>query len=292
MSILVIGANGQLGDAVCKEFADAEVLSADIDGDHYLVDIREEEQVYRLILDGLKPDVVINTAAAHSLPQCSRDPALAFAVNAVGPRTLATACTHAGARLIHISTDYVFDGRKQAPYTEADLPAPLNVYGASKLAGEHLVMAACDDAIVLRTAALYGLAPCRATGGLNFAEALLRQAEDKAHIRVSEDEITTPTCTAALARQIRKLAEDAEPGVYHATCQGSCSWHEFAEALFEEVGVDANLVRVSSAQFQMPVRRPTYSVLDNAKAREAGLDVMPGWREALRDYLVARGVAK
>ncbi len=286
MQVLVIGANGQLGTAICDVFDDVHVLRADLDGENHLVDISQEEQVFRLILDELKPDLVINAAAAHSLPQCEKHPAHSFAVNASGPGFLATACKHAGARLVHISTDYVFGDGATRPYVEEDLPAPLSVYGASKLAGEHLVAAHCRDHVIIRTAALYGPAPCRAKGGLNFVDTMLRQAEEGAEVRVVDDEITTPTLTLALARQVRVLAEKAEPGVYHATCQGECSWHAFAEAIFEEAGVEANLIRVSCKQFQLPVRRPSYSVLDNVHARAQGLDEMPPWRDALRTFLV------
>jgi len=286
MHVLVIGAEGQLGQALCDVFADAKVARADLDGEHHLVDISREEQVLRLILDDLRPDLVINTAAAHSLPHCEKHPNLAFAVNASGAGHLATACKHAGARLVHVSTDYVFGDAGNRPFNEADLPAPLSVYGASKLAGEHLIAARCPEHLIIRTAALYGPAPCRAKGGLNFVETMLRQARAGSEVRVVDDEVTTPTMTLPLARQIRLLAEKAEPGLYHATCQGECSWYAFAEAIFEEAGVDANLVRVSGERLQMPVRRPAYSVLDNAHARAQGLDEMPPWRDALHDFLV------
>ena len=285
MQVLVIGANGQLGTALCDAFADVSVLRADLDGTHHLVDISQEEQVFRLIIDELRPDLVINTAAAHSLPLCEKHPGLSFAVNAAGPGHLATACKHAGARLVHISTDYVYGDGGNRPFTEKDLPAPLSVYGASKLAGEHLVAARCENHLIIRTAALYGPAPCRAKGGLNFVDTMLHQAKAGSEVRVVDDETTTPTFTSALAHQIRVLAEKAAPGLYHATCQGECSWYAFAEAIFAEAGVEAELVRVSGAKFQLPVRRPAYSVLDNTHARAQGLDEMPTWRDALREYL-------
>jgi len=289
MRVLIVGALGQLGTDLCREFADTELCTADLDGGDHQLDIRNFAQVRRLILGAVKPELVFNCAAAHNVPRCERDLGLAFAVNAAGARHLAVACKTVKARLVHVSTDYVFGHGATRPLLETDLPAPLNVYAASKLAGEHLVAAECPDHLIIRTAAIYGTAPCRAKGGRNFVEMMLHLAATRPEVKVVTDEITTPTYTAALARQMRLLAEKGVPGLYHATCQGACSWYEFAQAIFEESNTQVRLVPARAAEFQSPVKRPEYSVLENRRAQEQNLDIMSPWRDALRDYLAARG---
>lgn len=284
MRVLLIGARGQLGRDCADVFAGTDLHRADREGEHLSLDLTQSAQV-REVVGSLKPDVVINTAAAHNVPACEESPDAAFAVNAAGVYQLAKSCTEHGARLLHISTDYVFGDGHTAPLAENALPAPLNVYGASKLAGEHLALAYCRDALVVRTAALYGTSPCLAKGGMNFVRLMLHLATTRPEIRVVTDEITTPTHTLALARQLRVLAEKGAPGLYHATCQGACSWQEFARAIFDKTGTPANLLPATSADFPSPVRRPKYSVLDNVHLRQQGLDIMPTWQDALDEYL-------
>jgi len=286
MKVLVVGALGQLGSELCAQFADTTLHRADLDSPEHPLDLREPEAVHGLIAE-LRPELVFNCAAAHHLPTCEEQPAHAFAVNATGARTLAIACHKAGARLIHVSTDYVFGGGADRPHVETDLPAPLSVYGASKLAGEHLIAAECPDHVIVRTAAMYGAAECRAKGGRNFVTLMLHLAETRPEVRVVTDEITTPTYTRPLAQQMRLLAEKAPPGLYHATCGGECSWFEFAKAIFELTRREVNLRPTTSAEFQSPVKRPHYSVLENRRAAAIGLDTMPHWREALQEYLFA-----
>jgi dTDP-4-dehydrorhamnose reductase len=286
MNVLIVGAEGQLGHDLSKEFANANLHRADLDGDGHILDVTDSNATRALVYD-LKPDIVLNTAAAHNVATCEKDPATAFSVNAAGARNLATACNAVSARLVHVSTDYVFGDGGTKPFVETDLPQPLSVYAASKLAGEHLIASALEDHIIVRTAAIYGEAACRAKGGRNFIGTMLHLASSRPEVKVVTDEITTPTYTRALAKQMRLLAEEGDPGLYHATCQGACSWYEFAEAIFEETGTDVKLVPTTSSDFQSPVRRPGYSVLENARARTQGLDVMPLWRNALVDYLAA-----
>lgn len=287
MNVLIIGAEGQLGQDLCAVYADCTVHRADLDGEHHHLDISDPTAVSFLIIV-IKPDLVINAAAAHNVPLCEQEPALAFAVNATGARNLAVACKAIGARLVHVSTDYVFGDGGTRPYMESDLPQPLSVYAASKLAGEHLIASVLDDHIIVRTAALYGNAPCRAKGGRNFIGTMLHLAATRPEVKVVTDEITTPTWTLALARQMRLLAEKGEPGLYHLTCQGACSWYDFAQAIFEETGTQVTLTPTTSAEFQSPVRRPAYSVMENKHAQAQGLDIMPPWRDALKDYLAIR----
>lgn len=285
MQVAIIGAHGQLGTELCKVFADTTLHRIDVDGDALILDICHAGDVHALIAKQLRPNVVINTAAFHNVPKCEEQPETAFAVNALGAKNLAVACQACRARLVHISTDYVFGHGGTRPYVETDLPGPLSVYGASKLAGEHLVAAYCDNYVIVRTAAIYGPAACRAKGGKNFVDLMLHLAATRGEVKVVTDEITTPTYTVALAKQIRLVAEKGEPGLYHATCQGQCSWYEFAKAIFEETRTRVTLREATSKDFPSPVKRPSYSVLDNAHLRSQGLDVMPEWRTALAEYL-------
>lgn len=284
MRVLIFGANGQLGTELAGVFADAELHLADLDGDGLIVDIRSAEAVRKAIGE-VRPALVINCAAAHNLPECEAHPSVAFGVNATGCKILGAACKAAGARVMHVSTDYIFSGEAARPYVETDLPAPLNIYAASKLAGEHLLAAECPDHLIVRTAAMYGHAECRAKGGRNFVTMMLHLAATRPEVKVVSDEFTTPTYTLPLAKQMRLLAEKAEPGIYHATCEGACSWYEFAKAIFEETGTEVNLQQTTSSEFQSPVRRPRHSVMQNKHAQDLGLDIMPPWRDALKSYL-------
>lgn len=290
MQTMIIGAKGQLGTALCSVFQDVEVVKVDRDMGHFSLDICDRKAVHACITE-FRPDIVINTAAEHELQNCEANPDRAFSVNVTGALWVAQACHAAGSRMVHISTDYVFGGSADArntPYTEADAPLPLNVYAASKLAGEHLVAANCPNHIIVRTAALYGLAPCRGKGGRNFVETMLGLAASGKEVKVVNDEFTTPTYSVALSRQVRILAERGDAGLYHATCGECCSWYDFAKAIFEEMGMDVHVIPAKSVDFQSKVKRPTYTVLDNRRARESGLDIMPHWRDALKEYTAAR----
>jgi dTDP-4-dehydrorhamnose reductase len=279
--VVVLGAPGQLGSDCVEAFATDDVVGLGHDD----LDIADADAV-GATLRRLEPKVVVNTAAFHNVPRCEEQPDLAFAVNATAPLNLARTCTAIGARLVHVSTDYVFDGAKRAPYVEADRPAPLNVYGISKVAGEQAVLAYGDHQVV-RSSGLYGLRPCRAKGG-NFIDTMYRVAAEKPEVRVVDDEILTPTFTGDLAAQIRVLALEGTPGLYHVTAGGSCSWYEFARAIFEIGAFTTPLHPSSSSGAPGPVRRPSYSVLENAALARQGLDRMRPWREALADYMHRR----
>jgi dTDP-4-dehydrorhamnose reductase len=282
MKITVIGANGQLGTDVVKAFAleGDEVFSLT----HADIDLASIDSVAARMQE-IRPEVVVNTAAMHHVENCEKDPALAFAVNGIGARNLAMAAKDAKATVIHVSTDYVFDGEKRSPYDEDDPPNPLNVYGNTKLAGEHFVRSTTDKHFVLRTSAIYGKSPCRAKGGLNFIELMLKLARERGEVKVVDSEFVTPTSTAEIAKQIVALSRSDAYGLYHATAEGSCSWHEFAKEIFELPKTPVKLHVAGPNEFPAKVPRPKYSVLENSELKRCGLNVFRPWREGLREYL-------
>jgi dTDP-4-dehydrorhamnose reductase len=280
--IMVIGAAGQLGVDVCAQAARAghDLFTPG----HAELDLTREESIVSA-LERDEPQLVINTAAMHQVERCEADPHQAFAVNAIGVRRLAMQCRRQDAVLIHVSTDYVFDGAKQSPYHELDVPRPLNVYANSKLAGENAVLAECDQAFVVRVSGLYGRSPCRDKGGLNFVQRMLALAAERPEIRVVDDEILTPTHTQDIARQLLALAQSRAYGLVHATAQGACSWYEFARHILQAANYQGRLSKADPGEFPAKVRRPKYSVLDNQVLRQQGLDIMPHWRDGLDAYL-------
>ncbi len=281
MRVAVIGGNGQLGADVCLALHDdGHVVRS---WNHDELEVTDVNSV-RKALSTLQLDAVVNTAAYHDVDKCERHPKTAFAVNAIGGRNVALVSEDVGAYLIHVSTDYVFSGSQQRPYLESDLPAPLNVYGNTKLSGEHFVTAVSPGSTVLRTSGLYGRHPCRAKGQ-NFVDLMLKLASERDEVRVIDNERLTPTSTREAARQIGALIQQPIAGVVHATGQGDCSWYEFADAIFEITGADVTLAVASPDEFPAKVPRPRYSVLENSVLHEAGANVIGPWREALREYL-------
>ena len=279
--IAVLGSNGQLGCDVVEAFAAiGEVFPLT----HQDIELSTLDSVADC-LRALNPDVVVNTAAMHHVENCERDPQQAFAINALGARNLATVADGLGALLVHVSTDYVFDGRKQSSYIEEDLPLPLSVYGNSKLAGEYFVRTVAEKHVVLRTSALYGRSPCRAKGGSNFVQLMLRLGRERGEVRVVDDERISPTSTQELAQQIVALSETGVYGLFHATAEGSCSWHEFACEIFAAAALPARCLVAGPHEFPAKVPRPKYSVLENARLKQAGLNRFRDWREGLHAYL-------
>lgn len=277
MRIAVIGANGQLGADIVKDLSRHEVLSLT----HEDIEIASDGCIEQL--EVMKPDVIINTAAMHNVPACEIDPALAFKVNAVGSQNLAKAAKRSGAYLIHFSTDYVFDGYKNNPYVETDEPRPLNVYGVSKLAGEHLIRATFDNYCILRVAGVYGSHPCRAKNGMNFVDTMLRKAERGEELNVNAGEFTSPTYTRDISNQVVSLVETKPRGLFHCSSGRSCSWYTFAQAIFIYTEIKAKV----NPTFPEPgaIRRPAYSVMDNRALNQLGFNYMPDWTVGLRRYL-------
>jgi dTDP-4-dehydrorhamnose reductase len=282
MKIAVIGANGQLGSDLVVAFSDNGDAVCGLS--HAEIDIADAQSVTRA-LEGIRPEAIVNTAAMHHVENCEREPEKALAVNALGARNLAMVARDLGAVLMHVSTDYVFDGSKGSPYREEDTPRPLNAYGISKLAGEHFVRATTPRHFVIRTSGLYGKSPCRAKGGLNFIELMLKLARERGEVKVVDGEVVSPTSTAELALQIVRLSRSDSFGLYHATAEGSCSWYEFAREIFALTGTAVRLKVASPDEFPAKVPRPKYSVLENAALKSRGLNVFKPWQDALRTYL-------
>jgi dTDP-4-dehydrorhamnose reductase len=282
MRVAVIGANGQLGHDLVRAFADqGDEVRALTHGD---VELSSLESV-AACLRATSAEVVINTAAMHHVESCEQQPEKAREVNVVGARNLAAATRDLGSVLIHVSTDYVFDGTKGEPYVESDQARPLNVYGRTKLEGERFVQDMNPKHYVLRTAALYGDHPCRAKGGQNFVDLMLRLARERGRVRVVDNEFTTPTATADLARQIAVLSRADAYGLYHASAEGSCSWYEFALEIFRAANVSVVLEVASANEFPAKVPRPAYSVLENRGLKSHELNVFRPWQDGLCTYL-------
>lgn len=283
MKILIFGIQGQLGRDLELALSDHEIVPMLYEE----VDITSRPAVDQAVA-AAKPDWVINSAAKTHVEKCETEEASAFAVNAVGARYAALAAAAAGARLIHLSTDYVFDGGKGEPYVETDEPHPINMYGASKFAGELLVREACPSHYILRTSGLYGVHECLGKG-TNFVETMFRLAAEKDELTVVNDEVLTPTFSEDLAGQIRALINDPPGfGIYHATNEGSCSWFEVASEIFARAGLSVSLSPIPSSQWPTPTRRPANSTLENAALKKAGLNRFPDWRDALGRYLAKR----
>jgi dTDP-4-dehydrorhamnose reductase len=285
VKVAVIGANGQLGSDVAAAF--------ERNGDtvfpltHAEIELSSLDSISKC-LGELQPQLVVNTAAMHHVERCEQEPEKAFAVNGLGSRNLAMQARALGAVLMHVSTDYVFDGSKGSPYVEQDAPRPLSVYGNTKLAGEYFVRATAPKHFVLRTSALYGKKPCRAKGGLNFIELMLKLARERGEVKVVDNEFVTPTATDELARQIVALSRSDAYGLYHATAEGSCSWYEFARQIFDLTQTKVTLKAAGPNEFPAKVARPQYSVLENRALKTRGLNQFIPWNRALQKYLEQR----
>jgi len=285
MKVAIIGSNGQLGADLVAAFSEKGDTVCALT--HAEIEISDLDATTR-VLQELRPEIVVNTAAMHHVENCEREPAKAFAINAIGARNLAQVSRGLGAVLMHVSTDYVFDGSKMAPYVEEDNPLPLNAYGITKLAGEHFVRATTDKYFVIRTSGLYGKSPCRAKGGLNFIELMLKLARERGEVKVVDSEFVTPTSTSELAQQIVRLSRSNSYGLYHATAEGSCSWYEFAREIFAVTNTPVRLKVAGPNEFPAKVPRPRYSVLENQALKKHGLNIFKPWQEGLQNYLKQR----
>ncbi len=274
MKILITACNGQLGVDITEFFSKNNEVAAYKDVD---LDITDIEKVNSVVLKE-SPDIIINTAAITNVDGCeTTNEALAYKVNAQGAGVMAQAAQTCGAALVHISTDYVFDGTSKKPYLETDEPCPQSVYGKSKLEGEKLV-AKYPKSYILRTAWLYG------PSGNNFVKTMLRLGQEKGEVGVVTDQIGNPTSTFELIRIIDAVIKSGKYGIYHATCSGVCSWNEFARQIFLDANMDVVVKDVTTDQFPRPAKRPAYSNLSKSKLlSECGYSATD-WKAALKEY--------
>ncbi|MCC7154627.1 MAG: dTDP-4-dehydrorhamnose reductase [Bryobacterales bacterium] len=282
--VAIFGAGGQLGVELKREFAERgfQVTA----WDRVNVDITNAPAVETAI-GGLAPELVVNAAAYNQVDVAETEPTAAFAVNALAVRNLALACRQADARLIHFSTDYVFDGRTTRPYVETDPTHPLGAYAVSKLAGELYAQAYLENPLVIRTSGVFGPGGLQTARG-NFIELMLRLAREGKPIRVVEDHVASPTYAPALAKCTADLAENNAAGLYHAGGGTPISWYDYAKIIFRTAGLMPELRPTSEREYRTAARRPRYSALSNAKMDAAGIKPMPALDTAIRSYLGLR----
>lgn len=276
----VIGGFGQLGTDLCEQLStDYDVIPLA----HADIEITDIDNAKKKLSD-IKPDVVLNTAAAHVVPKCETTPAEAFLVNGIGALNLARLSEDLKYTFVHYSTDYVFDGAKEKPYVETDRPNPLNVYANTKLAGEYFALNYSDKSYVIRVSGIYGKVPSRAKGG-NFITTILRVAKEKPEVRVVNDEILTPTPTFWIAKNTLELLTKEKYGLYHMACQGPVSWYDFTKVIFETLNIKTPLYPQSVKGMIVNVKRPMYSALENKNLTDLGINNMPPWKNALVSFL-------
>lgn len=277
MKVLITGANGQLGLELQEQLGyDANTYEV-IPTDYTNLDITNLNSVKEKLMF-LKPDIVINCAAHTAVDKCEEDIENAYKINAIGAKNLAIACEMIGAKLVQVSTDYVFSGEVPGARREDDATGPQSIYGTSKLLGEEYVKTFCKKHFIIRTAWLYG-------EGNNFVRTMLKLAENNKEINVVGDQFGSPTSTKDLAKVIIELVQTEYYGTFHGTCEGECSWYDFACKIFELRGINITVNKVTSKEFIRPAKRPTYSVLDNFMLKLYGLNSFRHWEEALVDYL-------
>ncbi len=274
--IIVTGCNGQLGRAVNLEFQnnlEVEFVNTDV-GE---LDITNIDMVMELARE-VKPYAIINCAAHTGVDACEDEWDKAYKINAIGPRNLSIAASETGAKMIHVSTDYVFNGKADRPYTEFDKPDPQGAYGVTKLAGENMVRDFADRYFILRTAWLYG-------DGKNFVKTMLRLSENNDKVRVVGDQMGSPTSAKELAAAIAQLIFTENYGIFHATCEGSCSWAQFAEEIFKMAGKKTVVEAITTEEFGAKASRPAYSILENYMLKLTTDYRFADWHDALDVYM-------
>ena len=289
MRIVVLGPNGQFGSDFVRAARDSWPQAELVPLGRDRLDLTEPGAAAEAAA-ALGGDVWVNCTGYHRTDEAEGHASLAVRINAHAVRELGRACAGIGARLFHLSTDYVFGGdrARRAPYREADPAAPLNVYGMSKALGETLLLGENPNATVLRVASLFGAAGASGKGG-NFVETMLRLARERPELRVVDDQTMSPTSTAdAAAALVRLIRDEAPPGLYHLVNSGTATWHGFAAEILRQAGIATPVAAIASASLTQAAVRPAYSVLDNAKI-SAVVGALPDWRDALARYLRAKG---
>jgi dTDP-4-dehydrorhamnose reductase len=280
----VIGSTGQFGTDVVAVLGEAGFAVTPLP--HQVLDVTDRPSVERT-LERERLDAVVNCAAFHKVDECEDRPEEAFSVNARGAFEVARACARTGALCVFVSTDYVFSGEKGSPYTEEDIPNPINVYGASKVAAETLVRQAAPQWLILRIASVFGKAGARGKGG-NFVEAILAKAKSGEPVRVVNDQWMSPTYTRDAARQLEQLLRSGATGLYHVTNDGRCTWLDFAREALRLARINVPVEPTSSETYPGKARRPRDSSLTTVRSGPAAKARRP-WEQALRDYLREKG---
>ncbi len=274
--VIVTGADGQLGRAINLQYAGSgeyELINTDV-GD---LDITDIDKVMKFVRE-IRPYAIINCAAYTAVDACEKEEDLAFRINAIGPRNLSIAATETGAKLMHVSTDYVFDGNGTRPYVETDPTGPQGAYGRTKLAGENFVREFGDRHYIVRTAWLYG-------DGKNFVKTMLRLAETHDQVRVVMDQVGSPTSADELARAIAYLLPTENYGLFHGTCEGDCSWAQFTEEIFRLAGKNTKVEAITSEEYGAAAKRPAYSILENYMFKMTTDFMFADWHDAIAEYI-------
>jgi dTDP-4-dehydrorhamnose reductase len=281
VKILLIGATGQLGGDIVRNNPGHEIVAPA----RSQLDLQEVGRIDKVVRD-VGPDVVINCAAFHNVPLCEEQPEKAFFINCFSVGRIADSCRKYGARFVTFSTDYVFGGEKRTPYAENDPPHPLQVYGITRAAGEYAAIAAApEQTVIVRTCGLYGRSGAASKGG-NFVDKRIDDAKQARRLEMACDQTICPTSTDDLSRAVFRLIshQDLAAGIYHLVNEGHCTWFEFTKTIYEEMGIDTDVVPVDRNGMSGQMRRPLYSVLGNGAARAIGI-TLPPWRDALCRYL-------
>lgn len=282
--VVILGGGGQLGVELCLEF---ERLGWTVQKfDRQTLDVTDAHRVEHSVAHA-DPQLVINSAAYNQVDIAEREPVAAYQANALAVRNLAMACRQTGAKLIHYSTDYVFDGAKGAPYVETDPTHPLGAYGVSKLAGELYAQAYLEDPLIIRTSGVFGPGGMFTPRG-NFVELMLRLAQSGNPIRVVEDHVASPTYAPSMAKLTADMVAKGLSGVYHMGGGQPISWYEYAKLIFEIAGLSPSLQPTNEREYRTAARRPKFSALSNSKLDASGVEKMPPLRDALRAYMEAR----
>jgi len=280
--IMLTGCNGQLGRALnglYEKETDITLINTDVfQGEGIIpLDITDVDKVLSFVRE-VKPDAIINCAAHTNVDKCETDGDNAYKINAVGPRNLSIAAAETGARLMHISTDYVFPGTENRPLTEFDAVGPVSMYGKTKLAGENFVRDFADKYFIIRTAWLYG-------DGNNFVKTMLRLSEEHDEIGVVKDQFGNPTSALEVAKAVKYLLFTDNYGLFHGTCEGSCSWADFASEIFRLAGKKTKVNYITTEEFGSPTKRPAYSILDNYMLRLTTDFTFAFWEDAIAEYM-------
>jgi dTDP-4-dehydrorhamnose reductase len=284
-TVLITGGGGQLASDLEQLL---EVRGKPAARSHAELDVADSDAV-RDAFDAVRPSVVINCAAFHNVDVCEHEEAQALAVNCTAVKRMAQLCAEYDARFVHLSTNYVFDGRRSDPYGEHDLPSPTSIYALSKLAGEHAALAYAPGALVVRAAGLFGLHGSASKGG-NFVVRMLNRAREQGELKMVADQLLSPTFTADLATAILEALDAGADGVVHLTAAGSCSWHEFTEAIMELAGEDVPVGAVQTTRAPGGADRPLNGVLARPRADALGLKPLPSWQDGLERYMDLAGL--